>query len=139
MQPQKVWAVYFSGTGTTEKTVRRIASSLAAAFSAPLAEKPVFFGVQIKVRVLRPSQAERAERLDFIPSCLSIGDADPRTARSIKNRDGFVFRSHPLTRPWAGSLVYFSLALGAADPPLFWKSVPDRRDVEYGRHSPSRQ
>ena len=36
MQPQKVWAVYFSGTGTTEKTVRRIASSLAAAFSAPL-------------------------------------------------------------------------------------------------------
>ena len=80
-------------------------------FSAPLAEKPVFFGVQIKVRVLRPSQAERAERLDFIPSCLSIGDADPRTARSIKNRDGFVFRSHPLTRPWAGSLVYFSLAL----------------------------
>ena len=29
MQPKRVWAVYFSGTGTTEKTVRRIASGLA--------------------------------------------------------------------------------------------------------------
>lgn len=38
MQLKKVWAVYFSGTGTTEKTVRRIASGLAAAFAAELAE-----------------------------------------------------------------------------------------------------
>lgn len=36
MQPKRVWAVYFSGTGTTEKTVRRIASGLAAALSVPL-------------------------------------------------------------------------------------------------------
>jgi len=36
MQPKKVWAVYFSGTGTTEKTVRRIASDLSAALSAPM-------------------------------------------------------------------------------------------------------
>ena len=36
MQPKKVWAVYFSGTGTTEKTVRRIASGLSAALSAPM-------------------------------------------------------------------------------------------------------
>ena len=36
MQPRKVWAVYFSGTGTTEKTVRRIASGLSAALSAPV-------------------------------------------------------------------------------------------------------
>ena len=38
MQPKKVWAVYFSGTGTTEKTVRRIASGLAAALAAELGE-----------------------------------------------------------------------------------------------------
>ena len=36
MQPKKVWAVYFSGTGTTEKTVRRIASGLSTALSAPM-------------------------------------------------------------------------------------------------------
>ena len=36
MQPKRVWAVYFSGTGTTEKTVRRIASGLASALSVPL-------------------------------------------------------------------------------------------------------
>lgn len=36
MQPKKVWAVYFSGTGTTEKTVRRIASGLSAALSTPM-------------------------------------------------------------------------------------------------------
>ena len=36
MQPKKVWAVYFSGTGRTEKTVRRIASGLSAALSAPM-------------------------------------------------------------------------------------------------------
>lgn len=36
MQPKKVWAVYFSGTGTTEKTVRRIASDLSAALSTPM-------------------------------------------------------------------------------------------------------
>lgn len=36
MQPKRVWAVYFSGTGTTEKTVRRIASDLASALSVPL-------------------------------------------------------------------------------------------------------
>ncbi|MBQ0038671.1 MAG: EFR1 family ferrodoxin [Clostridiales bacterium] len=29
MKPRKVWAVYFSGTGTTEKTVRHIARGLA--------------------------------------------------------------------------------------------------------------
>ena len=29
MKPRKVWAVYFSGTGTTEKTVTRIASLMA--------------------------------------------------------------------------------------------------------------
>ena len=29
MKPRKVWAVYFSGTGTTEKTVRHIADGLA--------------------------------------------------------------------------------------------------------------
>lgn len=36
MQPKRVWAVYFSGTGTTEKTVKRIASGLASALSVPL-------------------------------------------------------------------------------------------------------
>ena len=36
MQPKTVWAVYFSGTGTTEKTVRCIASGLGEALSAPV-------------------------------------------------------------------------------------------------------
>ena len=31
MKPRKVWAVYFSGTGTTEKTVCRIAEGSAKA------------------------------------------------------------------------------------------------------------
>lgn len=35
MKPTKVWAVYFSGTGTTEKTVRRIAETVAQALSVP--------------------------------------------------------------------------------------------------------
>ena len=34
MNIKSVWAVWFSGTGTTEKTVRRIADGLAAALKA---------------------------------------------------------------------------------------------------------
>lgn len=34
MKPRKVWAVYFSGTGTTEKTVTHIARALAAKLAA---------------------------------------------------------------------------------------------------------
>lgn len=37
MRIKKVWAVYFSGTGTTEKTVRRIAAGMAQALGAELA------------------------------------------------------------------------------------------------------
>ena len=37
MRIKKVWAVYFSGTGTTEKTVRRIAAGMAQALDAELA------------------------------------------------------------------------------------------------------
>ena len=37
MRVKKVWAVYFSGTGTTEKTVRRIAAGMAQALDAELA------------------------------------------------------------------------------------------------------
>lgn len=37
MRIKKVWAVYFSGTGTTEKTVRRIAAGTAQALDAELA------------------------------------------------------------------------------------------------------
>ena len=37
MHIKKVWAVYFSGTGTTEKTVRRIAAGVAQALGAELA------------------------------------------------------------------------------------------------------
>ena len=37
MHIKKVWAVYFSGTGTTEKTVRRIAAGMAQALDAELA------------------------------------------------------------------------------------------------------
>ena len=36
MRIKKVWAVYFSGTGTTEKTVRRIAAGMAQALDAEL-------------------------------------------------------------------------------------------------------
>ena len=35
MKPRKVWAVYFSGTGTTEKTVKTIAATAAATLHAP--------------------------------------------------------------------------------------------------------
>ena len=35
MKPRKVWAVYFSGTGTTEKTVKTIAAAVATALHAP--------------------------------------------------------------------------------------------------------
>ena len=37
MYIKKVWAMYFSGTGTTEKTVRRIAAGMAQALDAELA------------------------------------------------------------------------------------------------------
>ena len=37
MRIKKVWALYFSGTGTTEKTVRRIAAGMAQALDAELA------------------------------------------------------------------------------------------------------
>lgn len=37
MRIKRVWAVYFSGTGTTEKTVRRIAAGMAQALDAELA------------------------------------------------------------------------------------------------------
>ena len=37
MRIKKVWAVYFSGTGTTKKTVRRIAAGMAQALDAELA------------------------------------------------------------------------------------------------------
>ena len=37
MRIKKVWAVYFSGTGTTEKAVRRIAAGMAQALDAELA------------------------------------------------------------------------------------------------------
>ena len=37
MRIKKVWAVYFSGTGTTEKMVRRIAAGMAQALDAELA------------------------------------------------------------------------------------------------------
>lgn len=37
MRIKTVWAVYFSGTGTTEKTVRRIAAGMAQALDAELA------------------------------------------------------------------------------------------------------
>ncbi len=35
MRPRKVWAVYFSGTGTTEKTVKRIAQTAARHLDVP--------------------------------------------------------------------------------------------------------
>lgn len=37
MSNRRVWAVYFSGTGTTEKTVTRIAHRLADALGAEYA------------------------------------------------------------------------------------------------------
>jgi len=40
MQPKKVWSVYFSGTGTTKKTVNRIARGLARALNVPCEEAP---------------------------------------------------------------------------------------------------
>ena len=71
-------------------------------FSAPAGRKTCFFGVQIKVRVLRPSQAERAERLDFIPSCLSIGDADP--ARRAASESGQFLYSGVIRSPGLGQV-----------------------------------
>lgn len=35
MTPKTVWAVYFSGTGTTERTVRSVAGELARMLSVP--------------------------------------------------------------------------------------------------------
>lgn len=35
MTPKTVWAVYFSGTGTTERTVRSLAGELARMLSVP--------------------------------------------------------------------------------------------------------
>lgn len=43
MRIKKVWAVYFSGTGTTEKTVRRIAAGMAQALDAELAVYDIRF------------------------------------------------------------------------------------------------
>ena len=46
MRIKKVWAVYFSGTGTTEKTVRRIAAGMAQALDAEISYDPLaqYFG-----------------------------------------------------------------------------------------------
>ena len=60
MQPKTVWAVYFSGTGTTEKTVRCIASGMGEALSAP-----------VKTFDFTPPAARQAE-LTFGPDDLVV-------------------------------------------------------------------
>ena len=57
MQPKKVWAVYFSGTGTTRRTVERIASGLAEKLALPV-EKVDFSRPQVRQQELRFDAAD---------------------------------------------------------------------------------
>ena len=52
MELKKIWAVYFSGTGTTRRTVERIASGLAEKLALPV-EKVDFSRPQVRQQELR--------------------------------------------------------------------------------------
>ena len=57
MELKKIWAVYFSGTGTTRRTVERIASGLAEKLSLPV-EKVDFSRPQVRQQELRFDAAD---------------------------------------------------------------------------------
>ena len=55
MELKKIWAVYFSGTGTTRRTVERIACGLAEKLSLPV-EKVDFSRPPVRQQELRLGQ-----------------------------------------------------------------------------------
>lgn len=57
MELKKIWAVYFSGTGTTRRTVERIASGLAEKLALPV-EKVDFSRPQVRQQELRFDAAD---------------------------------------------------------------------------------
>lgn len=57
MKLKKIWAVYFSGTGTTRRTVERIASGLAEKLALPV-EKVDFSRPQVRQQELRFDAAD---------------------------------------------------------------------------------
>lgn len=139
MRIKKVWAVYFSGTGTTEKTVRRIAAGTAQALDAELAvydfttpaarQRELRFGAEELVVLGVPVYAGRVPNvlLPYLTKQLHGGGALAVPVVLFGNRnfdDGLIELRNILTEdgfmPVAGGAFVgehaFSRTLGAGRP-----------------------
>ena len=139
MRIKKVWAVYFSGTGTTEKTVRRIAAGMAQALDAELAvydfttpaarQRELRFGAEELVVLGVPVYAGRVPNvlLPYLTKLLHGGGALAVPVVLFGNRnfdDGLIELRNILTEdgfmPVAGGAFVgehaFSRTLGAGRP-----------------------
>ena len=139
MRIKKVWAVYFSGTGTTEKTVRRIAAGMAQALDAELAvydfttpaarQRELRFGAEELVALGVPVYAGRVPNvlLPYLTKQLHGGGALAVPVVLFGNRnfdDGLIELRNILTEdgfmPVAGGAFVgehaFSRTLGAGRP-----------------------
>ena len=139
MRIKKVWAVYFSGTGTTEKTVRRIAAGMAQALDAELAaydfttpaarQRELRFGAEELVVLGVPVYAGRVPNvlLPYLTKQLHGGGALAVPVVLFGNRnfdDGLIELRNILTEdgfmPVAGGAFVgehaFSRTLGAGRP-----------------------
>ena len=139
MRIKKVWAVYFSGTGTTEKTVRRIAAGMAQALDAELAaydfttpaarQRELRFGTEELVVLGVPVYAGRVPNvlLPYLTKLLHGGGALAVPVVLFGNRnfdDGLIELRNILTEdgfmPVAGGAFVgehaFSRTLGAGRP-----------------------
>lgn len=139
MRIKEVWAVYFSGTGTTEKTVRRIAAGMAQALDAELAvydftspaarQRELRFGAEELVVLGVPVYAGRVPNvlLPYLTKQLHGGGALAVPVVLFGNRnfdDGLIELRNILTEdgfmPVAGGAFVgehaFSRTLGAGRP-----------------------